>query len=231
MNQVTWDYHGERGPEMWGHLCPEFEIADTGREQSPIDIQQDQLQKITKEPLAFHYIKDTFTIKRIENSVHAFPTDQTQGVTYKGTFYKLFAFHAHIPSEHLLNGKEKPIEWHFVHENENQEKLVIGVWMEFGEAMNAVLQELAEDFNKVFPDFEQQRTIQLSVEDFLPKERAYYHYMGSLTTPPTLENLTWIVLKEPATITPADHATFEKIIGGTVRPVQPLHGRTVVESE
>lgn len=231
MNQVTWDYQGKRGPEMWGRLCPEFQIADTGKRQSPIDIKQHELQKIKNEPLEFHYLEDHYTIKRVENSVHAFPSNEKQGLTYKGTFYKLVAFHAHVPAEHLLDGKKDPIEWHFVHENAKQEKLVIGVRMKLDNRENKHLQDLAQAFRAVFPDFKEIRKIWLSINDFLPEKRVYYQYTGSLTTPPTYENVSWFVLKHAVTITSEEFAQFEEVIGGTARPVQPLNGRIISESE
>ena len=37
----------------------------------------------------------------------------------------------------------------------------------------------------------------------LPVSLDYWTYDGSLTTPPLLESVTWIVLKEPISVSPA----------------------------
>lgn len=37
----------------------------------------------------------------------------------------------------------------------------------------------------------------------LPASLDYWTYDGSLTTPPLLESVTWIVLKEPISVNPA----------------------------
>jgi len=45
----------------------------------------------------------------------------------------------------------------------------------------------------------------------LPAQRAYYHYEGSLTTPPCSETVDWIVLAHPIEVDEADIARFTKL--------------------
>lgn len=42
----------------------------------------------------------------------------------------------------------------------------------------------------------------------LPESLNYWTYDGSLTTPPLLESVTWIVLKDPISVSPAQVITF-----------------------
>ncbi|WP_099223525.1 carbonic anhydrase family protein [Listeria costaricensis] len=224
---VSWSYHGETGPENWGTICPEFAVAKEGTAQSPIDLQLEHVAKYHGELLQFYYEKMTYTVKRIENSVHLFPLDNTQYLMYNEEKYTLAAFHAHIPSEHLLNGKKFDIEWHFVHENVQGDKLVLAVWMHVDQNSQAALGELPRYFQEVFVDFDTERSISLEVERFLPKRKAFYTYQGSLTTPPTVEGVTWVILKEAVAIDGQDLEKLDTVIGETNRPVQPLNGREI----
>lgn len=45
----------------------------------------------------------------------------------------------------------------------------------------------------------------------LPNSLDYWTYDGSLTTPPLLESVTWIVLKEPISVSPAQVRHHENI--------------------
>jgi carbonic anhydrase len=37
----------------------------------------------------------------------------------------------------------------------------------------------------------------MNLSKLLPQQKAYWTYLGSLTTPPLWESVTWIVFKEP----------------------------------
>jgi hypothetical protein len=67
----------------------------------------------------------------------------------------------------------------------------------------------------------------------------YYTYMGSLTTPGCNEGITWFLMGNPMTISPAQVLQFTSMLGseqggmsrgGDNRLVQPLNGRTVQAS-
>ncbi|KAG5849309.1 hypothetical protein ANANG_G00108570 [Anguilla anguilla] len=72
----------------------------------------------------------------------------------------------------------------------------------------------------------------------LPSSLSYWTYPGSLTTPPLLESVTWIVLKEPIRVSEKQMAKFrmllfteeeenKKRMENNFRPPQPLKGRKV----
>jgi carbonic anhydrase len=54
----------------------------------------------------------------------------------------------------------------------------------------------------------------------LPKNRGAFEYIGSLTTPPYSENVNWIVLRQPITLSKEQINTFKKLYLNNNRPVQ-----------
>ena len=72
-------------------------------------------------------------------------------------------------------------------------------------------------------------TITYALADLLPAGTGYYTYSGSLTTPPCSEVVTWIVMKQPVTASPAQLQQFEALLRENARPLLPLNGRVVRE--
>ena len=65
---------------------------------------------------------------------------------------------------------------------------------------------------------------------FLPADRGYYSYMGSLTTPPCTEEVLWLVMRQPVQVSAEQIATFARLYRNNARPVQPTFGRLIKES-
>jgi carbonic anhydrase len=129
-------------------------------------------------------------------------------------------------SEHLIDGRSYPAELHFVNWNTNEFKeaanamivndhrglLVLGVLLSLSVNDNPAIEKLIKQLksirlaDQVAPivltennNDEQQQ--QLDINDLLPEDtKSYYHYLGSLTTPPCTEAVKWIVFKMPITI-------------------------------
>ena len=62
---------------------------------------------------------------------------------------------------------------------------------------HALLQTLVEQFPT---DVNQEKVVQnvrVNPKAFFPRETQYYHYNGSLTTPPCSEGVAWFVTKIP----------------------------------
>ena len=79
----------------------------------------------------------------------------------------------------------------------------------------------------------------LNLRNLLPRDtKTFFWYQGSLTTPPCLEDLTWIVFPEIQNISKRQLKSFEfnfknedgKVLGTTNREVQPLNGRLLLIS-
>ena len=63
----------------------------------------------------------------------------------------------------------------------------------------------------------------------LPRSDVYYHYLGSLTTPPLTENVEWYVLKQPITASPEQLDALRRFYADNFRQPQPLEGRVVTQ--
>jgi diphthamide synthase (EF-2-diphthine--ammonia ligase) len=70
----------------------------------------------------------------------------------------------------------------------------------------------------------------LDITPLLPRKLGYYHYLGSLTTPPLTQNVEWYVLKQPVSLSAEQLATLRKHYPRNNRSIQPLNGRPVIDA-
>ena len=54
--------------------------------------------------------------------------------------------------------------------------------------------------------------------------------MGSLTTPPCSEGVLWMVIKQPAAVSPEQVGVFSRLYPMNARPVQQAAGRLIKQS-
>lgn len=252
----AWGYGANNGPDKW---ADNFPIAN-GPRQSPIDIvpgnatHDPQLKK-----LVLNY--DPSTCQEILNNGHSIQVtflDDTDSSTLKdgpisGT-YRLKQFHFHWGasddkgSEHTVAGTKFPAELHLVHWNTKYASFgeaagkpdglaVVGVFLKIG-AENPNLQKLLEAFDSIKCKGKQSSFANFNPATLLPGCLDYWTYDGSLTTPPLLESVTWIVCKEPISVSSEQMGKFRSLLFSAegeaeccmvdnYRPPQPLKGRPV----
>ena len=218
-----WGYSGH-GPDAWGE-APGAEACKLGKMQSPIDIRD--AKKAALAPLDLHYKKGAATI--VDNG-HTVQVDLADGgfINVAGVPYKLVQFHFHAPSEEQVAGKSFPMVVHLVHKADDGKLAVVAVLLKEGRADAA----LAPVFAAMPHEHGKAKALPaaLDVADFLPPDKGYYRYTGSLTTPPCSEGVAWHVLKEPVEVSKAQVEAFRKHYRMNARPVQPLNDRTVEQS-
>ncbi|MBF0441949.1 MAG: carbonic anhydrase family protein [Oligoflexales bacterium] len=216
-----WGYQGPIGPDNWGDLSPEFETCKKGVHQSPIDIDK---RSATLKNLRFTYKKSMINL--VDNG-HTIKADYEKGSTieYNGNRYQLVQFHFHSPSEHEINGVSYPLEIHFVHSNEKGELTVLGVMGEKGDIPHREIDKLWQGLSKEEGSEKRERKISVNAFNLYPMNKKAYSYMGSLTTPPCTENVTWYVFKDSIKVSQDQIQTFRKLYSGNNRPVQPINGR------
>lgn len=218
-----WSYEGDTGPEHWATCSSDCD----GQDQSPVDIFS-PVQDNTLPALLTQYEDVPVSLLNNGHTIE-FEYEPGSSVTYGGVEYVLSQFHFHTASEHTLAGQHFPLEAHLVHKDTiTNNLLVVGIFFETGNS-NLFLEDFIEDL----PDEKDEHfsSAQLiNVNDLLPSMTDYYTYIGSLTTPPCSEVVTWIVLKNPVDISTSQLQSFVDILNHNNRPVQPLNGRVIKES-
>jgi len=217
-----WGYGGAENPTQWGQLNRDFELCELGKAQSPINIKNPVVSTPTN--INFDY-KPTPLV--VVNNGHTIQVNYEQGssVNINGEKYSLLQFHFHTPSEHTINSKASALELHLVHRNDAGKLAVVGVLLTEGNA-NPVIEEVWQNI----PETGKTNTVSdrlINAVNLLPRSKAYYSYVGSLTTPPCSEGVKWNVLVEPMTVSEEQIASFAKIYQVDARPVQPTNGRNI----
>jgi len=216
-----WSYEGGTGPSHWGNLSPAYSLCKTGHDQSPIDIVNPVVGKLP--PIDFHYLPSP--LKLIDNG-HTLQVNYGPGsyITVSGKKYALVQFHYHHPSEEAIHGKHADLEIHLVHQDAEGHLAVVAVLFQEG-ASNAAIKTVVDHLPSVK---EQEIATDATVDatGLLPATRDYYTFLGSLTTPPCTEGVTWFVLEMQSTLSNAELGTLAKLYPHNARPVQALNGRT-----
>lgn len=189
----------------------------TGKRQSPINIDTMNVKTEKSYSKIKNYFDNNF-MGSIENNGHSI------NVTAKGKSilnhreFELKGFHFHSPSEHKIDNNSYPLEIHFVHQQANGEFAVIGVFAKLGDA-NAEFQKVLDNIGG---------TQKINLKKLMPKNKSYYSYLGSLTTPPLTEAVEWYVIKEPITISSEQLKKFNELYDGNNRKVQDINGRNIL---
>jgi len=217
-----WSYSGPTGPEYWGDLDPGFSVAKTGHQQSPIDLAGPF--DSGAERIFFTY---QVTPLNVTNNGHSIQVDCPPGnsISIGGRRYELLQYHFHTPSEHTADGKYYGMELHLVHQSDQGQFAVVGVFMKAGNTHSSLA-----DIWDLMPDQvgnSVSSEVMIDPTDFLPTDRRNVQYDGSLTTPPCSEDVVWTMMLEPISVSPEQIEQFKKVIGQNNRPVQPLNDRVL----
>ena len=214
-----WDYEGEMGPEHWGK---EFPTCGKGKSQSPLNI------KGPFEKVRFNVVPDykPGPLKIINNG-HTIQVNVTPGskIRIDGKAFDLLQFHFHRPSEEHINGKPSAMVIHFVHKNDAGELAVLGVLLQEGNE-NPGIKTLwsyapPKEGPEVAPD-----NVAFNPTNLLPREMEFFHYDGSLTTPPCTEKVKFFILKSQVNISKEQVTQFPFKMNA--RPIQALNDRKIL---
>ncbi|KAM3593748.1 uncharacterized protein V6R79_020735 [Siganus canaliculatus] len=253
---MSWGYAANNGPDKWAANFPNA----NGPRQSPIDIVPGAASfDGGLKPLNLKY--DPSNCLEILNNGHSFQVtyaDDSDSSTLKdgpiSGVYRLKQFHVHWGgaddrgSEHTVAGTKYAAELHLVHWNTKYGSFgeaasqpdglaVVGVFLKIG-ADNPNLQKVLDAFDSIKCKGKQNSFTNFDPSILLPGSLDYWTYEGSLTTPPLLESVTWIVCKEPISVSSGQMAKFRSLrfsaegeaeccMVDNYRPPQPLKGRSV----
>ena len=216
---VHWDYEGAMGPENWGK---EFPTCGKGKSQSPLNI------KGPFEKVRFNVVPDYKPGPlKIVNNGHTIQVNVVPGSKLRidGKAFDLLQFHFHRPSEEHINGKPSAMVIHFVHKNDAGELAVLGVLLQEGNE-NPGIKTLwsyapPKEGPEVAPD-----NVAFNPNNLLPREMEFFHYDGSLTTPPCTEKVKFFILKSQVNISKEQITQFPFKMNA--RPIQALNDRKIL---
>lgn len=215
-SSVHWDY-AEHGPSHWGEFG---ETCALGKVQSPINILTNQTNALALEKVIT--LEENVKAKAlITDNGHAIQATVEKGgkLIIDGKEYTLLQFHFHGKSEEMIDGKQYDLVAHMVHKSVDGQLAVVAVLFNEGTTGNPMVQKVLNNVGK---------STEMNPADLLPKHSEhYFHFVGSLTTPPCSENVQWYVMKEVQSVSKEQITAMRKYYANNYRPVQPLNGRRV----
>lgn len=187
--------------------------ADDTPFQSPIDIQQQHSKPVMASAMTLTFRGQTTYDDRIVGE--QFLVNGT--LQLDGETWQLERFHFHDGAEHLMDGQRHDAEIHFVF-LQGERVLVLAVFADVtADAPATPIQAILNG-----------SVAAQTLVALLPTDRAYYRYVGSLTTPPFGQDVTWLVLANPIAMTATDAALLHARYPENYRDVQALAGREVL---
>ncbi|KYO48337.1 carbonic anhydrase 13 isoform A [Alligator mississippiensis] len=257
MATLHWGYDEHNGPSHWKEVFP---VAN-GDRQSPIDIKTTEAKyDPSLRPISPNY--DPTSAKVILNNGHStsveFDDAENKSVLIGGPLagtYRLRQIHFHwgssddAGSEHAVDGMKYAAELHVVHWNADRYSsfveaarqpdglAVMAVFLKIGEC-NPQLKKITDRLDAIRAKGKRALFTNFDPSCLLPRSLDYWTYFGSLTVPPLLESVVWIVLREPISVCSEQLAKFRSLLCTgegeaacyllrNYRPPQPLKGREI----
>ena len=213
-------------PDEDNYLLPGL---DHGLLQSPINILSEEATT------GGHTITLNFAgeIDMVENLGHTVQLDLEPGNTINmdGRTFEFKQMHFHTPSEHLIDGITYPMEVHMVTTLKDQPEGVLTEYLvlAFLVRMGRKNKFIANFIDKIPKEEGGINEVDLSAltdsetsnaANLLKELNSYYHYKGSLTTPPYTESVNWYVMKKIFEASPEQILRINSIEGDNARHVQ-----------
>lgn len=223
--EVPWSYTGDNGPDRWGQLLPDWKQCAVGTRQSPIDI-RDTI-RVDQEPIRFDYRASRFSVV---DTGHTIQVNVSSGnfIEIMGRRFELQQFHFHRPSEERINGRQYDMVVHLLHKDSDGRLAMIAVLLERGQ--DQALVQTVWNYLPLERGDAYDAPVSIDLNQLLPKDRAYFTYMGSLTTPPCSEGVLWMVLRQPVQVSSQQISIFSRLYPMNARPLQAAGGRLIKES-
>jgi len=206
-----------------------------GNSQSPVNIITTGIGKGELQHLSLIF---NGSIVAVENLGHTIQLDFDNSSTTKvnGIPYGLKQLHFHTPSEHLVDGMTFPMEMHIVSKLNDPTHpgastyTVVGILFRIGHEskfLNEFLNTIPHEEGKANLDPQKINLKEYFAGITSDKGADFYHYQGSLTTPPYTESVNWIVRKQIFEASADQIAAIEKLEGNNARHIHALHNRKV----
>ncbi len=204
--------------------------------QSPINILSFKEETAKNHKITLHFQDNIETISNIGDVVQL-NFSEGSVISFRGLTYNFKQIHFHTPSEHFIDGITFPMEMHVVTNKPSKNKnnipryLVIAFLFKMGEASQFI-----DDFLNLIPSTGNSvtsikpGTVKLRDLFYGTEQREienFYHYRGSLTTPPYTETVEWFVFKNILEASPEQIKSINLIKGDNARRIQGTFGRSI----
>ncbi|URD90909.1 bifunctional monodehydroascorbate reductase and carbonic [Musa troglodytarum] len=234
---IQFGYGGANGPDQWGSLSSEFQLCSRGQHQSPINIVKNAtVYNQNLGPLNRDYVSTKASLVNNGFSIELRYDESAGKAVVDGKNYSLTQMIWHSPSEHLIDGERFPVELQLIHKSDDGCIAVVAILYQYGHP-DAFLLQIKDEMEKLAMEqcsADQESQIALGVVQtraLKRRTRKYFRYVGSLTTPPCTETVTWNILGKVREMTKEQanllQAPLSQKYRYNARPVQPLNGRSV----
>lgn len=227
---ADWSYSGPTGPAHWARLDPQWAACAADVPQAPIDVRGGI-------PLNLPAIEFDLppAILTVHDDGRTIRTTVREGVGIRalGRRFELREITFHQPAEFRVEGRSYDLSAHLMLRDEAAQAAIVVVLFETGDMTsprNPVVQTVLDHLPLV-------KGMSMPVDEMvelgalLPADRGYYNFIGGLSAPPCTPGAIWMVLREPVRVPPEQAAIFARVHPSNVRPVQPLAGRLIKQSE
>lgn len=231
-SEFNYDEDSDQGPQNWGDIKPEWFRCKNGTMQSPIDLLNKRVQIVSNlGPLQINYNPSNATLKNRGHDIMLELIANSSYLQINGTQYVLKQLHWHSSSEHTIDGKRLDLELHLVHETPSGETAVIGILYKIG-LPDLFLSLLRKDLEAISTSTGEEREVGVIDPRMIQFNKMhYYRYIGSLTTPPCDENITWTIVREVKFVSKEQIELLRVAVhdesDSNARPLQPLNNRLV----
>lgn len=222
----------------WSGTC------EAGRLQSPINIEasynfvenKNYIEILSRdyEPIYNKY----FTIKN--NSTISLDYDKKGYISVQinknKLVYNLKELQIHIPSEHTINSNQTSLEFSLIHEKDSKN---ITADDKFNTLIISMLYKSEASIDNALVNewkFNNNGTIvssNITLNKYFKPQHGFYHYQGSLTSPPCSENVNWIIFENYSYLSPGQMNQIKQFAsklftnGNNSRAVKSLRSRNL----
>ncbi|NXJ98717.1 CAH9 anhydrase, partial [Corythaixoides concolor] len=196
---------------------------------------------------------------KLRNNGHTVQLELPQSLAITGGYaqqYRALQLHLHWGSpsgpgsEHTVNGRRFAAEIHVVHYNTKYDNFkealthpdgmaVLAAFLEVGPRENPYCQEIVEHLYKIQREGNEVLVPGFNIAGLLPDNlKLYFHYNGSLTTPPCYQSVKWTVFNQTMLLSHDQMSMLVtslrnddgKPLQNNYRLAQDLNGRQVLSS-
>jgi carbonic anhydrase len=225
--EIDWSYKGENGPGQWSKLSDQYHACG-GNQQSPIAIETSNAFASSVPEVFLELEQFKPMVINDGRNITIEPQGVEGSLLYDGGTYKFGELRLHHGSGHTVDGRQFPMEAHFVHASDTGKLFILGVFFLEGPA-NATLQTILDNA----PPSKGQKSGNLIIDpmQLIPVDNRFFRYKGSLTLPPCIENVTWHLYKQTMTASKAQIEDLGRLYANNYRPAQALNRRYILQEK